>query len=191
MPGSVRRAVLSQVDWWWRALFRRRLDGLTDEELWWEPAPGCWTLHADESGAFRYEWPPGSLGETESPFTTIAWRLCHMGCSGMAQWAMAMEGDPAAQPRSYDLAFPAAAAEAVAFLDGWWERWRAAVRALSEDDLWRPLADTGMGVDAPRMRLGGDDPFVNHLLHQQRELIHHGAEVSLLRDLYRARGGAP
>jgi hypothetical protein len=109
MPGSVRRAVLSQVDWWWRALFRRRLDGLTDEELWWEPAPGCWTLHADESGVFRYEWPPGSLGETEPPFTTIAWRLCHMGCSGMAQWAMAMEGDPAAQPRSYDLAFPAAA----------------------------------------------------------------------------------
>ena len=48
-----------------------------------------------------------------------------------------------------------------------------------------------MGVDAPRMRLGGDAPFVNHLLHQQRELIHHGAEVSLLRDLYRARGGAP
>jgi hypothetical protein len=158
MAGSVRRAVLTQVDWWWRVLFRRRLDGLIDDELWWEPVPGCWTLHADEAGVFRYEWPPGSRGEVTPPFTTMAWRLCHLGCSAMARWTM-------------------------------WERWRAAVRALSEDDMWRPLAATGMGVDAPIMRLGGTDPFVHHLLHQQREFIHHGAEVSLLRDLYRARDG--
>ena len=29
------------------------------------------------------------------------------------------------------------------------------------------------------------------ILHNNRELIHHGAEVSLLRDLYRARNGRP
>jgi hypothetical protein len=76
--------------------------------------PGCWTLQADRDGVFRYEWPPGSLGEAVPPFTTIAWRLCHLGCTAMAQWALAMEGDPEAQPRSYDLAFPPAAADAVA-----------------------------------------------------------------------------
>jgi hypothetical protein len=31
---------------------------------------------------------------------------------------------------------------------------------------------------------------MNFVLHHQRELIHHGAEISLLRDLYRATKGA-
>ena len=189
--GSVRRAVLTQIDWWWNALFRRRLDGLTDDELWWEPAPDCWTLHDHGDGTFRYEWPPGSRGESTPPFTTIAWRLCHLTLLGLANWAMGMEGDAECQSKAYELEFPRGAVEAVDLLDQWWARWRAAVRSMTDDDLWRPLAQTALGVDAPAMRLGGDDPFVQHLLHQQREFIHHGAEISLLRDLYRARVGQP
>ena len=30
---------------------RRRLEGLTDDEYFWEPAPGCWTVHRDRAGA--------------------------------------------------------------------------------------------------------------------------------------------
>jgi hypothetical protein len=41
------------------------------------------------------------------------------------------------------------------------------------------------------MRLGAGDPFVNYMLHQHRELIHHGAEICLLRDLYRAQVAPP
>jgi hypothetical protein len=44
-------------------------------------------------------------------------------------------------------------------------------------------------VEADVMRLGQSDPLLNYLLHMQRELIHHGAEVNLLRDLYRASVG--
>ena len=32
-----------QVDWHWRAQLRPRLEGLTDAEYRWEPAPGAWT----------------------------------------------------------------------------------------------------------------------------------------------------
>jgi hypothetical protein len=53
----------------------------------------------------------------------------------------------------------------VAFVDQRWDRWRSAVRALTDDDMWRPLSTTPMGVDAPAMRLGAGDPLVNHLLH--------------------------
>ncbi len=191
MDEPVRNAVLTQVDWWWNALFRRRLDGLSDGEMWWEPAPECWTLHAGQDGLYRYEWPPGSRGEEVPPFTTIAWRLCHLSCPAMANCAMGMEGDADCQAKSYALAFPDRADEAVSFLDHWWDRWRSAVQALTDQDLWRPLGETAMGVDAPTMRLGAADPFIHHLLHQHREFIHHGAEISLLRDLYRSRRGNP
>ncbi len=56
--------------------------------------------------------------------------------------------------------------------------------SLSDADLWTPLSDTCIGVDAPPMRLGAGDP----LLHQHGEFIHHGAETCLLRDLYRLSG---
>jgi hypothetical protein len=31
---------------------RGRLEGLSEEEYFWEPVPGCWTVHRDESGAW-------------------------------------------------------------------------------------------------------------------------------------------
>ena len=188
---EVRRAIATQIDWWWAALFRRRLDGLTDDELWWEPAPDCFTVRPSEDGELRYEWPPGSQGESTPPFTTIAWRLCHLTLSALAYWAMAMEGDLQARDRVAELTFPRQADDAVALLDSWWARWRAGLRALDDAALARPMREMLPDTDVPIMRLGADDPFVHHVLHQHRELIHHGAEISLLRDLYRARDGQP
>ena len=189
-PGlQLGNAILTQIDWWWEAIFRRRLEGLTDDELWWEPARGCWTLHRGADGLFRYEWPPGSRGETVPPFTTIAWRLCHLGLMAMAHWVMAMEGDTDAATKAEQLAFPETAQDAVALVEHWWQRWRSTVGGLDDVDLWRPLSESALAVDAPAMGLGAGDPFVQHLLHQHREFIHHGSEVNLLRDLFRARSG--
>lgn len=39
--------------------------------------------------------------------------------------------------------------------------------------------------DIPEMRLGRSDPVIGLVLHVHREVMHHGAEVCLLRDLYR------
>jgi hypothetical protein len=43
--------------------------------------------------------------------------------------------------------------------------------------------------DIADMQLGYDDPFIGLVLHVHREVIHHGAEILLLRDLYRSTHG--
>ncbi len=79
---------VEQLEWHWQAAARPRLDGLTDDEYFWEPSPGSWSVrHKDEA-------PPGSVtlrgGSGEwlidfaipapepEPVTTIAWRLGHL-----------------------------------------------------------------------------------------------------------------
>jgi len=78
-----------QLDFHYRYLVRPRLEGLTDEEYLWEPAPGSWSIrprheatssHAAGAGelVMDYAWP-----EPEpAPLTTIAWRIAHVvvGC---------------------------------------------------------------------------------------------------------------
>ena len=56
------------------------------------------------------------------------------------------------------------------------------MRALGEDGLARPCGP----AEGPYAR----EPMATLVLHIHREVIHHGAEVALLRDLYRARGVA-
>jgi hypothetical protein len=192
---ALRDTVASQIDWWWHALFRRRLEGLTDDELWWAPVDGAWTLQRHDDGAFRYDWPPGSLGETTPPFTTLAWRLCHLAVTGLGHWALLYEGVPNGGEVAMTMPFPAAAADAVAMTDELWTRWRAGLEQLDDDALRAPIRDATwcgeLNDGTSRMKLGPDDPTMNFVLHQQRELIHHGAEISMLRDLYRAtKGGA-
>ena len=36
-----------QLDYHWTQPLRPRLDGLTDEEYFWQPVPDCWTVHPD------------------------------------------------------------------------------------------------------------------------------------------------
>jgi hypothetical protein len=191
MSTGVLRSVLTQIDWWWAALFRPRLEGITDAELWWEPVAGAWTLRPGDDGEHRYEWPPGSQGEEPPPFTTLVWRLCHLVYPALAKWALELEGDPDAEAKAYALVFPSTADEAVAVTDECWDRWRGAVGSLTDTDMWRSLQGAGLAIDVPVMRLGAGDPFVNYMLHQHRELIHHGAEICLLRDLYRAQVAPP
>jgi DinB superfamily len=125
--------VVDQLESHWQQQLRPRLDGLTDEEYFWQPVPGCWTLsRRGESSA------PISLGEGEftmdyarpphdrEPVTTIAWRLAHL---------IDAFGSPEA---------PHFAGES------------AAIRF------------SGTAQAALR----------------QMEVIHHGAEICLLRDLY-------
>jgi hypothetical protein len=191
---ALRDAVASQIDWWWHALFRRRLEGLTDDELWWMPVEGAWTLRRGDDGEYRYDWPPGSLGETTAPFTTLAWRLCHLAVMGLGHWALLYEGVPNGGEVAMTMPFPPTADEAVALADEVWTRWRAGLEQLDDDALCRPIGETPwcgeLSEGTSRMKLGPDDPAMSFVIHQQRELIHHGAEISLLRDLYRATKGA-
>ncbi|GAY07820.1 hypothetical protein TOK_5238 [Pseudonocardia sp. N23] len=62
-----------------------RLDGLTDSEYLWEPAPGCWNVRprdpsseAPQPGAGPWTVDVAFPGPDPAPFTTIAWRLAHI-----------------------------------------------------------------------------------------------------------------
>ena len=187
-PPDVLRAVLGQIEYWWKGGFRPRLRGLTDDEYLWEPAPGCWTLHPLGDGLVRYdhEWPP----PRPSPLTTVAWRLCHIGVGCLANRTARLYPDSApwaftARQWEAPLPFPMSADGAVAFLDEWWEAWRDGLVRAGNDGLWEPIGDREW--DIPEMQLGTDDPVIGLVLHVHRELMHHGAEVCLLRDLYRHR----
>jgi hypothetical protein len=71
------------------------------------------------------------------------------------------------------------AATALAQLDEGYDRWIAGVRALGPDGLARPCG--------PAEGDWADHPMAGLVLHVHREVIHHLAEVALLRDLYAHR----
>lgn len=194
MPGgaegqaAVVRAVTGQIDWWWNGIFRPRLLGLSDEELVWEPEEGCWNLHDAGEGLSRVDshWPP----PRPAPVTTIGWRMQHIAVGCLAHRTSIYFPDLVPEPWEVErysplTPFPLDAEAALAFLERWWSAWREGVGSLTEEGLWRPLG--GVEGDYPEMQLGTSDPFIGMVLHQHRELMHHGAEICLLRDLYRAR----
>ncbi len=181
MPGDVLRAVVGQLDIWWFGAFTMRWQGLTDDEFFWKPTPDAFCLRREDDGLY-YEWPPGSRGEATPPVTTIAWRLAHIaqGCF-VGRWHTHF-GDGSVGP--YVEPFPSNATDALAYLDEWKNTWQNALLTAGNDRLWDPL---GMSEsDVAVMQLGKDDPFIGLALHINREVMHHGAEISLLRDLYRA-----
>ena len=68
------------------------------------------------------------------------------------------------------------AVEALAQLDTAYDAGSAGVAALGEDGLARPCGE----AEGPFAAY----PLAALVLHLNRELIHHGAEICLLRDLY-------
>jgi hypothetical protein len=36
--------LVDQLEWHWQHQLRPRLDGLTDDEYYWQPVRGCWTI---------------------------------------------------------------------------------------------------------------------------------------------------
>ena len=69
--------------------------------------------------------------------------------------------------------------EALAQLDAAYDAWSAGVLALDEGGLARPCGE----AEGPYAA----EPLAALVLHINREMIHHGAEICLLRDLYPRR----
>ena len=187
VPGTL-RAVLGQLDVHWNGLLWPKLAGLTDEEYLWEPASPCWTLRPTGDGRVDYdfEWPPPA----DPPVTTIAWRLFHIAVGCFAARATRYFPDQVGQPWKKQIwegpfDYPADAAGALTFLEQSWHSWRDGLNSAGEAALWQPLGDAE--GDLHNMQLGREDPFIGLVLHVHREVIHHGAEILLLRDLWRSR----
>ena len=170
---------VEQLHWHWEAQLRPRLDGLTDDEYFWEPVPGCANLRVDGERVVRDPIPPGA---DPPPVTTIAVRLAHIAVDNFLLRTNHHVGDRSV--RVDDVRWPATAGAALALLDEAYAGWHAAVSGLDEEALARQSV-------GPPDTLDAEFPFAAVILHVNREVIHHGAEVALLRDLYRASGGAP
>lgn len=157
---------------------RDRLEGLTDAEYFWEPAPDCWTICRVGPGRYRAD---DSDSPDVPPFTTIAWRLWHLvECYGgirNPQW-LGIERQPGGFERA-DPA-PATAVEAITALERAHALWQGLLEELPADSWWEPLGP----VAGPY----ADDDKASLVLHQLDEQIHHGAELGVLRDLYRHSG---
>jgi hypothetical protein len=79
--------VVDQLEWHWQHQLRPRLDGLTDDEYFWQPVPGCWTIRRSgensapvsvDSGQFTMDYGSQPTEPEPEPVTTIAWRLAHL-----------------------------------------------------------------------------------------------------------------
>jgi hypothetical protein len=118
-----------------------------------------------------------SSAPVPAPVTTIAWRLAHIIVSCLGYRVGWYFGGQDVDFETF--AYAGTADEALKQLDEMYERWDAGVRKLSDADLENPPA------------VGPEQfPLENTILHVNRELIHHGAEIALLRDLYRWQDGA-
>jgi hypothetical protein len=157
-----------QLDFHWTTQLRPRLVGLTDDEYFWCPVPNCWTVHLD--GGIDFEHP----APEPAPFTTIAWRLAHVIVGVLAMRNHSHFAGPPADYQSWPYATDAATA--LRQLDDAYEKWMAGVRALDDDELDRPCG--------PAEGPFADYPFIALILHINREMIHHGAEIACIRDLY-------
>ncbi|MFE7631761.1 DinB family protein [Kocuria sp. NPDC057446] len=171
-----------QLDRHWAHQLRPRLAGLTDEEYFFDPTGGsAWTVHPRTEhrtpmqagrGGFVVDF---ALPEpVPAPFTTIAWRTAHVVVGVLA---VRSHGHFAGPEASYGhWAYAGTADEALDQLDREVARWSTGVHSLTAADLARPCGPAeGPHADLPMLAL---------VLHINRELIHHGAEIALLRDLY-------
>ncbi|MEV8372085.1 DinB family protein [Kribbella sp. NPDC056861] len=178
--GDCGELVIGQLEFYWDFHLRPRLEGLTDEEYQWAPAQPSWTVHPDSNGKVVVDGeasPPSPL-----PVPTIAWRLVHiaMGCFAVRHSTFFDDtiDAPMFDPRHVPSDLPITADAGLAFLDHWYGKWRDAIRSLNDAGLAKPLGPDG-GPFA-------DDSMLALIVHLNRETMHHGGEICLLRDLYRA-----
>ncbi|MFI9269584.1 DinB family protein [Kitasatospora sp. NPDC052896] len=162
---------------------------MTDEEYRWEPVPDCWSVrrHADGPGPRADlltgggEWGRDATSAEHPfppPFTTIAWRLSHLSA------LLAIRADHTVGSHTLmadDVRVAGDAAGAIAAFDAGAGAWREAL--LSADD---SALDT-VGHSSYPYGSDPEDPFVETVWWVNQELLHHGAEIALIRDLYRAR----
>jgi hypothetical protein len=175
---------IEQLEWHWQHHLRPRFDGLTDDEYLWEPVPGCWSFRRRGEArtptwggagdvVAEFQWPE----PTPTPVTTIAWRIGHMAIGCFGERASNHFGDGSVTYAA--TVFSLHAAEGLALLDHHHDAWLAGIRSLGAEGMARPCGPA-------------EGPFAEYpmgalVLHITREVIHHGAEVALLRDLYAHR----
>jgi hypothetical protein len=117
----------------------------------------------------EYRWEPGP------GVATIAWRTGHIAELLAEDRNAAWLGVPG---RPGPTGVPMTARDALTSLDGAFAVWADVLAVVPEESLAEPIGPVGGPY--------GDDTRRSFVLHVLDELIHHGAEVALVRDLWAA-----
>ena len=178
MAKSVTQELLALLDYVHDRL-SGQLKGLGDDEYLWEPVPGCWTVRVDDDGVHRAQrsYPDPA----PAPFTTIAWRMWHIGAECLRGYSVRFFGDAPGPDDADGKRWPGSPDEAAAELFRAWARLRGQIEAMDGDALSQPMGP----IAGPY----AEDTYHALVLHVLDELIHHSAEIGVLRDLYRATEG--
>ncbi len=151
------------------ARLRARVEGLTDEEFFWQPLPDSWTIYEDKPGHWTYHY---AIPEPDpAPLTTIGWQLVHLGTTKLMyhEWAY---GD--ARLTFPQIQIPSGAAGALQLLERG--------QTMLAGDL-RATPDTQL--DAPRKTNWGDLwPAWRIFTTMADHDAFHGGVIGYLRDLY-------
>jgi hypothetical protein len=166
-------STLALLDYVWPRV-RGRLDGIADEEYLWEPAPTCWSVRRAEGGTWEADF--ADAAPEPPPVTTIAWRTWHIGSECLGGFAQLLFGEHPLSLGSHEW-YPTASS-ALEALDRAWSGFAAGCHQLDDEQMAVKLGpDWGQWAESNK---------ADALLHVADEVIHHGAEVALLRDLYAA-----
>lgn len=120
-----------------------------------------------------WEWPTPE----PPPITTITWRLAHVAVQVFGIHVSQHFGDGSLSIVSAE--WPSTAIQALNMLETHYHSWRDGILGLDDEALAAPAGEAE--------GQWGDCPMATLVLHINREVMHHGAEIAILRDLYRAR----
>ena len=165
---EVRDVIVASMDRMFDQLMQR-LEGLTVDEYLWEPAPGAWSVRVDDGAALI---DGAGVREVDpAPVTSIAWRLWHIAVDCFDDYTRRFAGDfsPATATWTLD------PDEAIALTRTNWQRYRA---LIAGKDWWSELGDD--------WEYWSQSSVADMAMHASNEMVHHAAEIGLLRDLYRA-----
>jgi len=172
MQTELKQALIRQFGTAWK-LMSFHLDGLTTEECLWRPAGVGPHVHAAGAGRWRVDWPDREGYDIGPP--SIAWLTWHV----CFWWSMVLDHSFGAASLSRDnIAWPGGGDEVRARILALQTEWRAALDALTEDDL-RSSQRTRWPI-AKR-------PFADVVSWVNVELTKNAAEIGYARFLYAAK----
>jgi DinB superfamily len=198
------------IEWF---TLNRAWDGLSDEELFWEPVAGSWGVRrrAECQTATPFgdgEWVidfddyltrAADRGEATEPMTTIGWLMWHIGSMPGRVAQLDFLGGTQTAETGWTSCYLSDhqvftnAAEAVDVMRTGWRALESALQSATDEALERPTRSYTYSDEPGPPTLGqgpGRPTYGARIVAATlNEISHHGTQICMLRDLYRATSG--
>lgn len=183
---------------------RRAWQGLSDDELFWEPMAGSWGVRRREECQTPTPFGDGDWvvdfdadlvmaairGEAIEPLTTIGWLMWHVGSMPERLAQLDFLGGSRTADSGWTSPYLTAhrvftsAADAVDSMQAGWRILERSLAAATDDELERPTRNYSYSDEPGPLTYGA--AFIAGTLN---EVSHHGTQICMLRDLYRFTNG--